>query len=290
MKHVQCVRGAVGSKATCQHAQAISMPVEFAGFVLCAGCCAGTYDWAGELEMQPNPFTRWGITGVVPAASLRRSLLTMLSTPSRSNIALASTHASISSCRGSTACAGTRPGRCVLAAADSLPVQGRVSVRESQVDNSATGDGEISAVVPGAAPTVVPWVSAPAAPTTTVLGLQAATQPTSQLSPLVIGCIAAGVFVLAAFGIVIMRRRGARQPTEQPMARQQTLQELLNSCPVRPADSRSTVCTPRHVDASVWSEVSHTEVQSLRAGEVGWDSSFGGRPVLPPARDSLTDD
>lgn len=263
----------------------------------------GTYDWySPDLAMAPNPFILWNITGL-PTAGARRRLLLAQSISSIAGKATACTHAGNgSSCRRA-ACAGKSGERSLLAAAAAaaMPVQGRVSVREARQhrqqqrrkpastdSRQCTIDEDISALVP-ATPAIVPTETS--TPTNAGFpGLPAAQQAIQPLSPVIIACIAAGVFIVATAGMLLVRR-WQRRRAEQPMARQQTLQELLDSRPARPShSSRTSVCTPRHVNPTAWSEGSFTEVHYLQDGETGWDSSFGGRPVLPPARDSLADD
>lgn len=95
------------------------------GRLLAAGCplyhlpslCAGNYDWAGELELTPDPFTVWQ-----DAASLLQQ--------GNASVAPAGRHRSLlqSSSTGM------------------VPVQGRVGVRESRtaIDSSSTAGGSVA--------------------------------------------------------------------------------------------------------------------------------------------------
>jgi hypothetical protein len=99
---------------------------------------AGTYDWAGLLDLTPNPFETWGIQSTSSAFTFRRLLLQPTGVEEHGGAAdytepYYTTRALLQ--QGDTA--------------GSLPVQGRVDVREAaavQPGNQATTPGSFAAI------------------------------------------------------------------------------------------------------------------------------------------------
>lgn len=256
--------------------------------------------------MQPNPFTLWGVTGV-PAHTRHRALLssagsTTLSDSQCTEVPVADSRSNQAQTTPRCLHKNTVPVRSALSvparlrasSGGALPVQGRVSVREQQFG----GDSSTQSSTPGAGPVVpgtssiideditavVPGVPAQAS---TPAGTPQAQTGSSPLSPVLIACVSVGVFVAAVFTIIMLRRwqkRRERPPNPAPPK----WFDVYTIQPERPTGgSRSGwVCTPRDVKPYIGSGVSFTEVQQLPAGETGFDNSWGGRAVLPPARDS----
>jgi hypothetical protein len=106
---------------------------------LCMVCAAGTYDWAGMLDMTPNPFETWGIQSTSNAFSFRRLLLQ-------------STGAQPHNVDAAIYLDEAYPLRALLQQGDpagKLPVQGRVSVREAAAvppGDQATTPGSFAAI------------------------------------------------------------------------------------------------------------------------------------------------
>lgn len=263
----------------------------------------GTYDWQGNLDMQPNPFTLWGITGV-PAHTRHRALLSAASgTPSGSQCTETSGAAS-SSNQTQPACwplssavsrrsALSAPARVRASSGGALPVQGRVSVREQQFGGGSSSTQGAGAVVPGTSSIIDEGITAVVPGVPAQLSTPAVTPPaptgSPPLSPVLIACVSVGVFVAALFTIIMLRRR--RNSTDQPLPQALPMQfDVYTIQPQRPAEvlrhQSGRVCTPRDVNPYTVSDVSFTEVQQLSAGETSFDSSWGGRAMLPPARDS----
>jgi hypothetical protein len=251
--------------------------------------------------MQPNPFTLWGITGI-PGHTRHRALLSDAgsTTPSDSrctqttDTARHSKQPPTAGCLHKTAVpmrsALSVPALVRASRGGALPVQGRVSVRESQLGGDSSTQSS-APVVPGTSSivdeditAVVPGVPAQAS---TPAGTPQAQTGSSPLSPALIACVSVGVFVAALFTIIMLRRRQNRR--DRPLRQPPPMQfDVYTIQPQRPTGgSRSgRVCTPRDVKPYTGSDVSFTEVQQLSAGETSFDSSWGGRALLPPARDS----
>lgn len=155
----------------------------------------GTYDWDGALDMDPNPFRLWGFTGIsttaVPQpdqANTHRRRLRLLTSdtgsgpsnkPSTAHTVGAQGKARLilgSTDRENTDGSGSARGweyAKSLLAADTLPVQGRVSVRESQLEDptasdnpSTSGSSGIGGLTPGSTTDIDDEISAfvPASP------------------------------------------------------------------------------------------------------------------------------
>lgn len=284
--------------------------------------------------MNPNPLVLWGITGSIPAGSpaRRRAVLTVENAPPSGagqphGMPAAGLHSPCSSAGRQPVTTdlqcGTGVGRAVLAVnprstAETLPVQGRVNVREQGSDGtssdpssqpgssginglaagaSAAIDDEISAVVPAGpaqgAPEDMPQnggTQTPA-PRPALPGMNE-----SVMRPVLIASIAV-VSAAAGMGAVIYavwRRRQRKQKRQGLLGSDPgSLYNAPLTNPMRPDDWRASMETPRGVGLSPWSElsrqdVSHTEVQSIEDGEAGSDCSFGGRrAILPPSQDSM---
>jgi hypothetical protein len=321
-------------------------------------CCAGTYDWSGALNMDPNPFVLWGITGSIPAAaspSRHRAVLALKGThPTVTAYKLHSTaqpremmttgpHSQYSSsiqapqpAAATTRCTfdvwHTGARRSVLetphmlrrmsprSGADTLPVQGRVSVREQWLDDgtsnihssplgssgvaaltagaSAAIDGEISATVPAS-----PAQGVPEDRPTAAQPQSAALRPTlpatngSMPQPMLIALITvAGLTACTCFVLLAAWRRHQRKQRRSSTSGNDatSLFETRGRYCARPYELRASGNTPREVGRSAWSDlsrndVSHTEVQSLDYGETGSDCSLEGhRAILPSSCDSMT--
>lgn len=323
-------------------------------------CCAGTYDWSGALDMDPNPSVLWAITGSIPAAaspSRHRAVLALrgaqlsgytdkLHTTAQLRAMMAAGFASPSINAASQPAAATT--RCTYdvwhtgvrrsvletphvrrisprGSADTLPVQGRVSVREQWLDDgtsnapssplgssgvgaltagaSAAIDDEISAILPASPQGVPEERPAAAQPQTAALRptLPAANGPMPQ--PMLIALITvASLTACACFVILAAWRRRQRKQNRNgmsandPTSLYETRAASGGRYCARPYELRASNNTPGEVRPSAWSElsrndVSHTEVQSLDYGETGSDCSFEGhRAILPPSRDSMTAD
>jgi len=281
--------------------------------------------------MDPNPFVLWGITGSIPAGSpaRRRAVLAVEGAPppgtdqphgtTATGLHSPCSNAASQPVKINSQC-GTGAHRAVLvvtarSTAETLPVQGRVSVREqgsddpstppgsSGIDGLAAGssaaiDDEISAVVPAGPAQGVPegspqtggaqaTASRPALP-----GMkEAITRPVLIASIAVVSAAAGMGGVIYA---VWCRRQWKRKRQGLPGSDPGFLYNAPLTNPMRPDDWRASMETPRGVGPSPWSElsrqdVSHTEVQSIEDGEAGSDCSFGGRrAILPPSQDSMT--
>lgn len=114
--------------------------------------------------MHPNPFQVWGFTGITsasaPPSTHRRRRLHLLPVAGGGlDHAGCDRPASKPSCRVRClhcSSQGLRPGRSLQAAAgDTLPVQGRVSVREQQLDDPS-GSSSTAGSLPGTDPAPVP--------------------------------------------------------------------------------------------------------------------------------------
>lgn len=113
----------------------------------CNSDCAGTYDWSGVLDMQPDPFKTWGFSSINSSASVGRHLLQQLVAaqvwlPTTSMTSMSHDHEN----------SWMHTGRSLLlddgsAAGGNLPVQGRVSVREALDPNALTAGNP--ALTPG---------------------------------------------------------------------------------------------------------------------------------------------
>lgn len=222
---------------------------------------SGTYDWDGILDMVPNPFQLWGFAGISTGSSHsgtshRRCLRLVDANQEPADHAEALRGGSQLSC-SATAClkVGQQPGRRLLAA-DKLPVQGRVSVRESQIEDplapssgtspSTSGssgtsgltpgsttaiDDEISAFVPGlpdvgspvqGVPAEPPPAPNPAEPSTGIPLPADIIQTVKTFSPVLIASVAVAVSGMCLCGFMYIRRRRQRGNTEQDAAPNQT--------------------------------------------------------------------
>jgi hypothetical protein len=214
----------------------------------------GTYDWDGDLDMDPNPFHLLGFAGINagssrPSTSNRHRLRLIGSSQQHEGHAGRLSKLQ-QSCSGTLRMqTGQQTGR-ILLAGDRLPVQGRVSVRELQIADalppggstspSTSGSSGTSGLLPGSTTAIDDEISAfvparpsfpeqgtsqefPAAPSikesSTGLLLPAdLIQTVKTFSPVLIASVAVAASGMCLCGFLYLRRSRQRRRAEQQAA------------------------------------------------------------------------
>lgn len=259
---------------------------------LCYSCCvaagAGTYDWAGTLDMKPDPFTYWGIRSLVILGRRLQS---------------ADVHAR------SLYTESTAGARSLLEpeAEGNTPVQGRVSVREVNSQSkgvisdpiSAQGtqtaiDDEIAAIVPIPPETlywqqlenktigeqIVEVITKPFKPL-----VQVFSKPDNQRFMVIVAAITApsGAAVCAAsiVGAVLYRKRRRKRDEQKQQHSQQediTKPEVQQEDELKSSETAAAVAAASGARSRKFRSGKFGKVQTKEPGATpaGLDDSAGG--------------